>query len=68
MTRLLSMAFWGDNFWQQKPRLPDWAPVLFAVGIAVYFALASEPSLVLLFAIIALNLLCLTLCKNWDVI
>ena len=68
MTRLLSMAFWGDNFWQQKPRLPDWAPVLFAVGIAVYFALASEPSPVLLFAIIALNLLCLTLCKNRDAI
>lgn len=68
MTRLLSMAFWGDTFWQQKPRLPDWAPVLFAVGIAVYFALASEPSPVLLFAIIALNLLCLTLCKNRDAI
>ena len=47
MTRLLSMAFWGDNFWQQKSRLPDWAPVLFAVGIAVYFALAPEPSTVL---------------------
>ena len=66
MTRLFSTAFWGDIFWQQKPHLTDWAPVSFAVGIGVYFGLASEPSPVLLLGGIGLNLLALYMCKNWD--
>jgi hypothetical protein len=28
MTEVLSAAFWANLFWQQKPRLIDWAPVL----------------------------------------
>ena len=28
MTEVFSAAFWANLFWQQKPRLIDWVPVL----------------------------------------
>ena len=33
-----------DNFQQDSDRRILWLPVLFALGIGIYFALSSEPS------------------------
>ena len=64
MTEWLSLTFWAGIFWQQKPHLTDWTPVLFAVGIALYFALAAEPARGVLLGAFGINLLALTMCKG----
>ena len=65
MTEWLSLTFWAGIFWQQKKHLIDWTPVLFAVGIALYFALAAEPAGGgVLLGDFGINLLALAMCKG----
>ena len=61
MTEVFSAAFWANLFWQQKPRLIDWVPVLFGLGIGVYFALPAEPHPTSLIAVIVISILCIGL-------
>ena len=61
MTEVFSAAFWANLFWQQNPRLIDWVPVLFGLGIGVYFALPAEPHPASLIAVIVITALCIGL-------
>ena len=61
MTEVFSAAFRANLFWQQKPRLIYWVPVLFGLGIGVYFALPAEPYPASLIAVIVITALCIGL-------
>ncbi len=55
--------YFSDNIFEQKSRLIAFLPILFGLGISVYFSLSFEPSIWLTLTIAELTLLFVYICR-----